>query len=197
MRCAPRPACQFDSVFSCHDLRLWYAQKALAEEYYDALETFKDISLSRQFAADMANQLWAGSIGRILMAFNDPLAMAKMGLGVGPGDLGADEDAECAAEICEIFGQLVIRTAAHRTWSMLTWCLPPEQWDGVLSQSEADAKSAFDILKRDADTVRKAQERMQSTRTRRFPMQLCAPPFVLSLLCRVCKPPWRTSGFTS
>ena len=123
------------------------------------LEVSKNQEQSRHFAADMSNRLWAGTIADTFTALNDQEALRKMGL---TDEMNVDSIKEFSTETCSIFTQLVLKTAAHRTWSMLAWEAPPEQWNGVLSSNEEDAGAAWKMIIKDSEVMAAARQGAQT-----------------------------------
>ena len=118
--------------------------------------------------------------------------MTKMALDRDGHD---DEASSCAEEVCEVFHQLVVKTAAHRTWSMLSWHLPPEQWNGVLSSNPEEAQAAFKVMQTDAAIVGKAMDLFQSNehaehKATASPVLMCF--YLLCYDCGCCRA-WKQS----
>ena len=115
----------------------------------------KDSDQSRALCADYSNRLWADTIARTLSVLQDETGMIKLELKGSPCEV--EEAGNRAQNVCALFVELVVRTAAHRCWSMSTWELPPEQWNGLLSSNEQDAQDAWGQLKKDYQVVQKAR----------------------------------------
>ena len=140
-----------DSSVKKYATMILHAQQPFATEYRNVLKMLHDTDdphACRRLQVGWANRSWAQELWNILGVCSDMEALEEMNL------LEQDDFQEQDATL---LGQLLIRAASQRGWTMAIYSeIPPEQWSGIASADQVAGRAAFQRMKTDAKVVKEA-----------------------------------------
>ena len=96
-----------------------------------------------------ASRHWAIEIAQIFLQLRSEETLQHLGLYSVSGD-----DPDETNFFAKMFGEIIVRTASQRCWTMASWSeVPPLNWFSVLSQDEDEVKDGLNRIRGDQESV--------------------------------------------
>lgn len=134
---------------------IFFCQAPFATEYRRVLKKLHDVDPGsvRQLQVGWANRHWALEIWNVLASFANTGVMETLNLS---NPVAGKEDEQLAD--AKSFGELLVRAAAQRAWTMAIYDLAPESWSGILDSCPDQSRAALSKMKDDAQIVEEAYQ---------------------------------------
>ena len=135
---------------------IFFCQAPFATEYRRVLQKLHDVDPEsvRNLQVGWANRHWALEIWNIFASFANAKVMETLNLS---NPVAGKEDEQLADAKC--FGELLVRAAAQRAWTMAIYDLAPESWCGILDSCPNQSRAALSKMKADAQIVDEAYKK--------------------------------------
>lgn len=146
-----------DSCVKKYSNMIFFCQAPFATEYRRVLQRLHDYEndpeAPRHLQVGWANRFWALELWNILGTLANRDVMEALALFT---PLAGKEDEQL--DDAKRFGELIVRAASQRAWTMAIYELAPESWSGILDSSEDRARAALEKMKEDADIIDEAYQ---------------------------------------
>jgi hypothetical protein len=131
-----------------------YAMAGIIDSHLKVLKKSKTQEGSARWAASMANMAWVTELAQTASNLNNATVLQRLGI-VLPGQQTAVDVG--GSETCELFFNLTVNMMASRSWSLVQYCLPPDQFAGVLDSDGASAHRSMQKIRATCELVVKVR----------------------------------------